>query len=55
MDDSVISAPMVNSEIHSESCIITGNFTPESAKHLVNLINSGSLPIELTLISKTTK
>lgn len=55
MDDSVISAPTVNHEINSGTCIISGNFTLESAKKLANLINCGSLPVDLALISKTTK
>lgn len=49
-DDMEISAPMVNEEINSDKCIISGGFTPESAQTLANQINSGSLPFELELM-----
>ncbi len=45
-----ISAASVNSQINDD-CIISGNFTEESARTLANLINSGSLPVKLTELS----
>lgn len=54
MDDQVISSPMVKEEINSETCIIEGDFTPETAQQLANQIKSGQLPFELTAISKET-
>ncbi|MDD6734832.1 MAG: protein translocase subunit SecD [Clostridiales bacterium] len=54
MDDNIISSPSVKSEINSETCIIEGNFTPETAQELANQIKSGQLPFELNVISKET-
>ena len=54
MDDQIISAPMVNEEINSETCVIQGSFTPETAQQLANQIKSGQLPFELNTISKET-
>ncbi len=54
MDENIISSPSVKSEINSETCIIEGNFTPETAQELANQIKSGQLPFELTAISKET-
>ena len=45
-----ISAASVQSEINGD-CIISGNFTEDSARTLANLINSGSLPVKLTELS----
>lgn len=50
LDDSVISAPTVNSAIEDGSAMITGNFTPESAEELAALIRAGSLPFNLNVI-----
>lgn len=54
MDDNIISSPSVKQEINSETCIIEGNFTPETAQELANQIKSGQLPFELNVISKET-
>ncbi|MCD7778923.1 MAG: protein translocase subunit SecD [Clostridiales bacterium] len=50
LDDSVISAPTVNTAILDGSAIITGDFTNEEAQNLANLIKSGSLPFDLRVI-----
>lgn len=47
MDDEVISAPVVQSVISDGKCVISGNFTSESAVQLANQINGGALPFEL--------
>lgn len=47
MDDIMLSAPTVNSEISDGTAIITGNFTASSAKSLAERINSGALPFKL--------
>lgn len=47
MDDSLISAPTVNTHIADGSAVISGNFTAESAKELADKINGGALPFEL--------
>ena len=54
MDDNIISSPTVKSEINSETCIIEGNFTPETAQELANQIKSGQLPFELKVMNKET-
>ncbi|MBE7015757.1 MAG: protein translocase subunit SecD [Ruminococcaceae bacterium] len=54
MDENEISRPSVKEEINSETCIIQGDFTPETAQQLANQIKSGQLPFELTTISKET-
>ncbi len=50
MDNDVISAPKVNSAITDGECIITGNFTGESAEELASLIREGSMPFNLTVM-----
>lgn len=54
MDDTIISAPRVNEKIESETCVISGEFTPETASELANQIKSGSLPFDLKVISQET-
>ena len=54
MDEQIISSPSVKEEINSETCIIQGDFTPETAQQLANQIKSGQLPFELKTISKET-
>lgn len=54
MDENVISAPMVSGEINSETCIIEGDFTPETAQILANQIKSGQLPFDLSVTTKET-
>lgn len=49
LDDEVISAPTVESEINNGEAVITGNFTVEEAQELSQLINGGALPIKLVL------
>ncbi len=50
MDNIPISIPSVNEKIDSEDCIITGDFTPESAKALAGNIRSGQLPFSLAQV-----
>lgn len=45
-----ISAATVSSEIDG-NCTISGDFTQEEAKNLAELINSGSLPVQMTELS----
>ncbi|MCM1507447.1 MAG: protein translocase subunit SecD [Ruminococcus flavefaciens] len=51
MDNTMISAPSVNSAITDGSAVITGSFTEESANKLANQINSGALPFKLETTS----
>ena len=54
MDDEIVSQPRVSEQITSESCIISGDFTAETAQELANQIKSGALPFNLTKISQET-
>jgi len=47
LDETEISAPSVSEKIDNKSCIISGNFTEESAKILADQIQSGQLPFSL--------
>ena len=54
MDETIISAPRVNNQIDSETCVISGSFTAETASELANQIKSGSLPFDMKIISQET-
>lgn len=54
LDDEMVSAPRVSSEINAETCVISGNFTSETAATLANQIKSGALPFDLNVISQDT-
>ncbi len=47
MDDTMLSAPSVNSAITNGEAVISGSFDQESAQSLANKINGGALPFEL--------
>lgn len=49
-DPAYISAATVSEGINGDSAQISGNFTLESAIELADLINSGSLPVQMTEI-----
>lgn len=54
LDDQIISSPAVKSKaeggtaITDGKAVISGGFTPESAKELATLIRAGALPVEMT-------
>ncbi len=48
LDDQVVSSPRVQTQITDTTCIISGNFTVESARELAGLIRAGQLPFKLT-------
>ncbi len=52
LDGVPISSPRVNEKISGGRAQITGNFTPDEAKQLVRRLNSGALPVPITLISQ---
>lgn len=54
LDGAIISAPVVNGKISGGQATITGTFTPVEAKTLVGRLNSGALPVPVTLISTDT-
>ncbi len=47
MDNTMISAPTVNTVISNGECTIEGDFTYDEAKELADKINSGALPFSL--------
>ena len=53
LDNKVIEAPGINDEI-SDSGIIEGGFTEQSAKDLATLLNSGALPASLHYLEERT-
>ncbi len=53
MDGVPISMPMVSETINSNTCVISGSFTQESASTLANQIKSGQLPVELEAIESS--
>ncbi len=50
LDDTLLSAPVVNTEIPDGNAVIQGGFTQESAKELADLIRAGSLPFKLEVL-----
>ncbi len=54
LDGNPISIPVVNEVIPSGQAVISGNFTPKEAKELVDRLNSGALPVPISLVSTET-
>ncbi len=54
LDDQVISSPRVQTQITDTTCIISGNFTVESARELASLIRAGQLPFKLIEVGVST-
>lgn len=54
LDGKVISAPVIQEEISGDSATITGNFTPQAGRDLVENLNFGALPVPITLVSSDT-
>lgn len=52
LDGQVISAPVVQNAITDGIAIITGNFSSEEAKILARRLNSGALPVPISLVSQ---
>jgi protein-export membrane protein SecD len=52
LDNEIISAPVVRSEITNGEAVISGNFTVDEAKKLVKRLNEGALPVPITLVSQ---
>ncbi len=50
LDGEVISAPVVREEIRDGRAQISGNFTPQEAKLLVQNLNYGALPVPIELV-----
>jgi preprotein translocase subunit SecD len=54
LDGAPISTPVVREEIPNGQAFISGSFTPTEAKTLVGRLNSGALPVPISLLSKQT-
>lgn len=54
LDKQVISAPRVQTEILDGTAIITGDFTVDEAKTLAQRLNTGALPVPISLASQQT-
>jgi len=54
LDGAIISAPRVNEAITDGEAVISGGFTPTEAKTLVGRLNSGALPVPISLLSTQT-
>jgi protein-export membrane protein SecD len=52
LDGQVISAPTVQAEITDGKAVITGDFTLDECKKLVQRLNEGALPMPITLIGQ---
>jgi protein-export membrane protein SecD len=52
LDGQVISAPTVQTEITDGKAVITGDFTLDETKKLVQRLNEGALPLPITLIGQ---
>jgi len=54
LDGYTISAPTVSQKISGGEAVISGKFTVEEAKLLVQRLNTGALPVPISLISQQT-
>lgn len=54
LDGTMMSAPRINEAIGGGKAIISGNFTPDEARELVQNLNFGALPVPITLVSTQT-
>ena len=52
LDDYVYSYPRVNNEITGGSSEITGDFTPQEAKDLANVLKSGKMPAPTRIVQE---
>jgi protein-export SecD/SecF family membrane protein len=54
LDNNLIEAPTVQQQITGGTALITGNFTVDSAKTLVERFNAGALPAPIKLVNQQT-
>lgn len=54
LDGAPITTPVVREEISDGQAVISGDFTPTEAKQLVGRLNSGALPVPISLLSRQT-
>lgn len=53
LDEEILTAPVVQTEIVDGNAVITGNFTSDRAKLLATQLNAGALPIPIKLIAQS--
>jgi len=53
-DGELVSSPSVNSAILTGSGQITGSFTKDEAKELVDTLNAGALPVDVEIVEEST-
>lgn len=53
LDKQMLSAPVVQEKIDSDSAVINGNFDLPSAKRLAIQLNAGALPVPVTLVAQS--
>jgi preprotein translocase subunit SecD len=54
LDGTLLSDPVIQTAIYGGEATITGNFTPDEAKQLVQNLNFGALPVPIELIETNT-
>ncbi|TSC87117.1 MAG: preprotein translocase subunit SecD [Parcubacteria group bacterium Gr01-1014_8] len=54
LDNVLISIPVIREAIPDGTAVISGNFTPESARELVRNLNFGALPVPIELLTTET-
>jgi preprotein translocase subunit SecD len=54
LDNQIVSAPVVQSQIIGESAQISGNFTIDEAKKIAIQLNAGALPVPVKLVQEST-
>lgn len=54
LDQELLTAPIVQQPIKDGKAVITGNFSVEEAKLLVNSLNAGALPVPIKLVEQKT-
>lgn len=54
LDEQLLTAPIVQQQITDGQAVITGSFTVEEAKLLVNSLNAGALPAPIRLLEQKT-
>jgi len=52
LDDVIVTAPRVSTEISDGQAVITGSFTVDSAKQLSIQLNAGALPVPVKIVQK---
>lgn len=52
LDGVLLSAPNVNEKISGGKAVITGQFTRDEAKQMIQRLNSGALPVPIKLVSQ---